>query len=84
MGLWHLILDWTGSNNGYDALSTHVYNFVSGLGSDLGEYAIVGALLHSIWSAEKRHREHMKELRLLRGDGGGTINPKVSNKQLKE
>lgn len=78
MYIWHFILDWTGSNNGFDALSTHVYNFVSGFGSDLGEYTLVGAIVGSAWRAEKRHREHMKELRLWRS---ATISAKTTKEK---
>lgn len=42
------------------------YGFFSGFGSDLGEYTLVFTLLGSIWRAEVRHREHMRELQKSR------------------
>lgn len=42
MELWHDILTWTGSNN----VSGTQYGFWSGFGSDVTEFAILGALLN--------------------------------------
>jgi hypothetical protein len=40
--LWHVFLNWTGASN----TSGTAYGFWSGFGSDLGEAAIIGALLN--------------------------------------
>jgi hypothetical protein len=42
----HWLAEWTGTNSTYDTFSTHVYNFVSGFGSDLGEVALIGGVYH--------------------------------------
>jgi hypothetical protein len=41
----HWILDFLGINNTYDSFSTHMYNFWSGFGSNIGILAIVTTVI---------------------------------------
>lgn len=41
----HAILDFIGVNSGDSSYATHMYNFWSGFGSDLTEFAIIGSLI---------------------------------------
>lgn len=56
--IWNWILNFTGINYGQNGFATHMYNFWSGLGSDITEFALIGALI-SIY------RHHVKNSRML-------------------
>jgi hypothetical protein len=55
--IWHWILNFTGVNYGQNSFATHMYNFWSGFGGDITEFAIVGTLITI-------YRHHLKHSRL--------------------
>jgi hypothetical protein len=55
---WHWILNFTGVNLGQDAFATHMYNFWSGFGSDITEFALVGTLIAI-------YKHHLKNSKIL-------------------
>jgi hypothetical protein len=52
MSVWHWILNFFGINN----LSGYGYGFWSGIGSDLGEFALIGAVV----ALYRKHNCHVK------------------------
>lgn len=56
--IWTWFLDFIGVNNGYDSFSTHMYNFWSGLGSNLSALALGG-------TAFGIYRHNLKRLDVL-------------------
>lgn len=59
--IWQFFLNVTGINDSQNAFATHMYNFWSGFGSDLAEFAIIGSVI-------ALYRSHAKQLRLMRID----------------
>jgi hypothetical protein len=43
--IWQWILNFTGVNYSQNSFATHMYNFWSGFGGDISEFAIVGTLI---------------------------------------
>jgi hypothetical protein len=56
--IWHWILNFTGINYGQNSFATHMYNFWSGFGGDITEFAIVGTLITI-------YRHHLKNSRII-------------------
>ncbi|HEX4775057.1 MAG TPA: hypothetical protein VH234_06090 [Candidatus Saccharimonadales bacterium] len=56
--IWHWLMDFMGVNFGQDAFSTHMYNFWSGIGGDITEFAIIGTLVAI-------YRNHVQNTRVL-------------------
>jgi hypothetical protein len=56
--IWHWLSDFMGLNFGQDPFSTHMYNFWSGFGGDITEFAIVGTLIAI-------YRKHVKSLKSI-------------------
>lgn len=56
--VWNWLLNFTGINYGQNGFANHMYNFWSGFGSDISEFALIGTLLAI-------YRHHMKSSRLL-------------------
>jgi hypothetical protein len=60
----HWILDFLGINNTYNSFSTHMYNFWSGFGSNIGILAIVttviGVYRHNSKQIEKKTMDIFK------------------------
>lgn len=52
------LLDFTGVNYGQNNFATHMYNFWSGFGADITEFALIGALV-------TLYRKHAQNSRLL-------------------
>ena len=55
---WHWIIDFLGINFGQNSFSTHMYNFWSGFGGDITEFALIGTLITI-------YRHHVNSSRLL-------------------
>ncbi len=51
-------LNFTGINYGQNSFATHMYNFWSGFGGDITEFALIGTLITI-------YRHHVKTSRLL-------------------
>lgn len=58
MHIWNWILDLIGVNYGQNSFATHMYNFWSGFGSDITEFALLGTFITI-------YRHHVKSSRLL-------------------
>jgi hypothetical protein len=43
--IWNWILNFTGIHYGENKFSTHMYNFWSGFGGDITEFALIGTLI---------------------------------------
>jgi len=56
--IWHWLLDFMGVNFGQNPFSTHMYNFWSGFGGDITEFAIIGTIIAI-------YRNHIKNTRVL-------------------
>lgn len=56
--IWDWLLNVTGINYGQNNFATHMYNFWSGFGSDITEFAVIGALVTI-------YRHHVKNSRIL-------------------
>lgn len=56
--IWNWLLNVTGVNYGQNNFATHMYNFWSGLGADITEFALLGTLVAV-------YRHHVKSSRLL-------------------
>jgi len=56
--IWHWLSDFMGLNFGQDAFSTHMYNFWSGFGGDITEFALIGTLI-------ALYRHHSKYIRAI-------------------
>lgn len=59
---------WFQHFTGVDAPGSRTYNFWSGFGSDLSEFALVGVIIKGLTMYTRHHREHMAELRRQRND----------------
>jgi len=58
--IWHWLADFMGLNFGQDPFSTHMYNFWSGFGGDITEFALIGTIF-------ALYRNHVKNTRILNG-----------------
>jgi len=56
--IWHWLENFMGLNFGQNTFSTHMYNFWSGFGGDITEFALVGTLIAI-------YRNHAKNLRSI-------------------
>jgi hypothetical protein len=52
--IWYWLENFMGVHFGQNSFSTHMYNFWSGFGSDITEFAIVGTILTV-------YRQHLKD-----------------------
>jgi len=57
--IWHWILNFTGINYGQNSFATHMYNFWSGFGGDITEFALIGTIITI-------YRHHLKRISLSR------------------
>lgn len=57
---WNWILDFTGINYGQNSFATHMYNFWSGFGGDLTEFALLSAVIAV-------YRRHVNASRIING-----------------
>jgi hypothetical protein len=55
---WNWILNFIGVNYGQNPFATHMYNFWSGFGGDITEFALIGTLITI-------YRHHLKNSRRL-------------------
>jgi hypothetical protein len=53
--IWHWILNFTGVNYGQNSFATHMYNFWSGFGGDITEFALIGTIITI-------YRHHLKTI----------------------
>jgi hypothetical protein len=58
--IWHWLLNFMGINFGQNPFSTHMYNFWSGFGGDITEFALIGTLVAI-------YRNHVKSTTVLNG-----------------
>jgi hypothetical protein len=56
--IWNWILNFTGINFGQNPFATHMYNFWSGFGGDITEFALIGTLITI-------YQHHLKTSRLF-------------------
>jgi hypothetical protein len=56
--IWQWILNFTGVNYGQNHFATQMYNFWSGFGGDITEFAIVGTLITI-------YRHHLKHFNVF-------------------
>jgi hypothetical protein len=58
--VWEWLLNFMGIHFGENSFSTHMYNFWSGFGGDITEFAIIGTIF-------ALYRNHVKNTRILNG-----------------
>jgi hypothetical protein len=56
--IWEWILNFTGVNYQQNNFATHMYNFWSGFGGDITEFAIIGTLI----TIYRHHTNHIKKI----------------------
>ncbi len=60
--IWTWILNFTGINYGQNSFATHMYNFWSGIGGDITEFAIIGTLI----TIYRHHLKHGGIVKIIR------------------
>ena len=69
---WHWIIDFLGINFGQNSFSTHMYNFWSGFGGDITEFALIGTLItiyrHHVNSSRLLNRHLIEMLQVHKGE----------------
>lgn len=73
MHIWEWILNFTGIHYGENSFATHMYNFWSGFGGDITEFAIIGTLITI-------YRHHVKNSRMLNHHLLEAMREKVNHK----
>jgi hypothetical protein len=55
--IWNWIMNFTGINFGQNPFATHMYNFWSGFGGDITEFALIGTIITI-------YRHHVKRVNI--------------------
>lgn len=70
--LWNWFLNVIGVNFGQNSFSTHMYNFWSGFGGDITEFALIGTLItiyrHHVNSSRLFNRHLVEMLQLHKSE----------------